>query len=165
MHSRRMRTVHCSARFSCHSCSPRHACPPSPRETPPPSLPCKCPLSTPPLDRRNDTHLWKHYFSATTVADGNKSFCPKFYLYHLCESKTLINLQRPLSLYFLRVLPISVHLSAIMIFVIIHSSTFHLLRLISIAGLGFGHRYHRYLWEKDPNLNLSQWKHVLHNTM
>ena len=21
------------------------------------------------------------------------------------------------------------------------------------------------LWERDPNLNLSQWKHVLHNTM
>ena len=21
------------------------------------------------------------------------------------------------------------------------------------------------LWERDPNLNLTQWKHILHNTM
>ena len=42
---------------------------------------------------------------------------------------------------------------------------------ISIAGLGFGfglgHRFCtvQILWERDPNLNASQWKPVLHNTM
>ena len=28
---------------------------------------------TPPMNRILDTHLWKHYLSATTVADGNYS--------------------------------------------------------------------------------------------
>ena len=63
----------------------------------------------------------------STVADGNKKICSKFYLYYLCESKTFIDLHKSLNLYFWHVLPISVHLSTAMIFVIIPSSTFHLL--------------------------------------
>ena len=42
----------------CHACLPHHAHLPSPA------------MHAPPPDRRNDTHLLKHYLSATTVADG-----------------------------------------------------------------------------------------------
>ena len=102
MHSSRMRTVHCSGRLSCHACPPPmphmspamhaplpctpyfHACPPphmpppcmsltmhAPHHTP---IPCTPPTThaLPPVDRIPDTRLWKHYLSATTVADGKK---------------------------------------------------------------------------------------------
>ena len=55
----------CLAYPLCHACSPRHTCP----------LPCMtpchaCSLPPAPMDRVLDTYLWKHYLSATTVADG-----------------------------------------------------------------------------------------------
>ena len=55
-----------------HARAPRHALP-TPRHTCP--LPCKIPRHTrPPPDRILDTRLWKHYLSASTIADGNKRF-------------------------------------------------------------------------------------------
>ena len=68
-----MPTLPCTT--PCHTCPP-HACsppcmPPFSHAHPHP-LPCM-PLSPhmPPCGQ-NDRHLWKHYFSTTTVADSNK---------------------------------------------------------------------------------------------
>ena len=88
VHSSMMRTVRCSARLYCHACLPYHAypllCMPLlPCSPPTTHAPCHAhplphmhvpqPRTPPPtVDRRNDTCLWKHYLSATTVADGNK---------------------------------------------------------------------------------------------
>ena len=95
MHSSRMRTIRCSGRLSCPAhpllwcmppamtCPSYHASPPAthiPCHACPPPTTHKISLAThappamhppPPVDRRNDTRLWKHYFSVTTVADGN----------------------------------------------------------------------------------------------
>ena len=100
MHSSRMHTVCCSGCLYCHGppphTSPCHACPLPPMRflamhTHP--LPCKPhsprmppsrhmpPFTThtplhhvcPPVCGILDTCLWKHYLSATTVADGNKT--------------------------------------------------------------------------------------------
>ena len=81
-----MHTTHFSGRLSCmhapplcHT-SPHHAWPPamhaSAMHTPKPCmppLPCMPPFTTPPppVDRRNDTYLWKHYLPATTVLGVN----------------------------------------------------------------------------------------------
>ena len=94
-----MRTIRLSGRLSCHACPmphipltmhmppAMHALPPcmllpcmppthAPCHTCPPSHmpPSPMPLAThahPLVDRILDTRLWKHYLSATTVADGN----------------------------------------------------------------------------------------------
>ena len=59
MHSSRMRTVRCSGRFvGGRGGLPRGVCPRGWCST---------------VDRILDTCLWKHYLSATTVADGNKN--------------------------------------------------------------------------------------------
>ena len=67
--------------------APHYACPPLPCMPPLPWTPSPCtppfataPFTThapplhyawPPVDRRDDTRLWKYYLSATTVADDN----------------------------------------------------------------------------------------------
>ena len=105
MHSSRMRTVRCCGHLSCHTCllpcippvmhTPHHAHPCHiPHHTHP--LPCMPPCHAhpathahchahphhahPPVDRILDTCLWKHYLSATIVADGN-NFKTGVYLY------------------------------------------------------------------------------------
>ena len=91
MHFSRMRTVRCSCHLSYHSHSLCHAPPsmhaPSSHHTWPPTchacpLPCTpLTMNAPPpvttVGRVLDTPLWKHYISATTVADGNhgKAIC------------------------------------------------------------------------------------------
>ena len=82
MHSSRMRTVCYSGHLSYHARTrplphmplAMHA--PPAMHAPTTHAPCHaCPPAThvPPLDRILDTRLWKHYLSATTVADGNHS--------------------------------------------------------------------------------------------
>ena len=109
MHSSRIHTVRCSGRLSCHahplamhtpSC---HAHPPpamhapaihaptmhAPCHTHPPAMHAPhhahpLPCTPPPVDRIFDTRLWKHYLSATTVADDNNTFIWKY----LSQSKS-----------------------------------------------------------------------------
>ena len=73
MHSSRMRTIHCSGHLSCYACPLTTPPPPLPCMPPcharPPPLPCTSPATHVPMS--TDRRLWKHYFSATTVADGN----------------------------------------------------------------------------------------------
>ena len=61
MHSNRMRTVRCSGHLGGGVC-PGERIPACNGQT---SFP------NPRMDKILDTRLWKHYFSATTVADGN----------------------------------------------------------------------------------------------
>ena len=51
-------------------------CMPTAMHTPLPHMPPPTMHATPPVDKILDTCLWKHYLSATTVADGNKQECP-----------------------------------------------------------------------------------------
>ena len=84
-----MRTVHCSGHPSCYvhplamHAPLHHTCPPLPcmpsfaTHAPlchaHPHLPHMPPFAMhAPLPPWTDRHLWKHYLSATTVADGNK---------------------------------------------------------------------------------------------
>ena len=76
MHSSRMRTIRCSGHLSCHAHPPDMHAPLSCMHTPLPHMPpcqvCPLPHLHPSIDRMNDTRLWKHYLSTTTLADGNK---------------------------------------------------------------------------------------------
>ena len=112
--------MHAPPRHTCppathtlHQAPPSPCMPPSPHMPPspcmPPPLPCMLQFVThaaftmhaphlchtrpppPPPDRRNDTRLWKHYLSATTVADGNKYL--RTYLQtppHRCNHRDLL---------------------------------------------------------------------------
>ena len=100
MHSSRMHTICCSGHLSCHTCpmpnmsptmyttlpcmspakhTPCHTCPlpcmPSTPTTYATCHACPPPHMPPSVDRILDTCLWKHYLSATTVADGKNYLC------------------------------------------------------------------------------------------
>ena len=75
-----MRTLRCRGGLSCHACRPPRHAHPTAMHTPTPftmhaPFTMHTPLchTCPPMDRILDIHLWKHYLSATTVADGNKN--------------------------------------------------------------------------------------------
>ena len=95
MHSGRMRTIRCIGRLSCHACPLPHMppCHAWPRYAHPfamhaPLLPCMPPFVTHALPcGQNDRCLWKHYLSATTVADGNYALMPLLHRHN----KTFIN--------------------------------------------------------------------------
>ena len=88
MHSRRMRTVRCSGRLSCHACPlpyharllpcmpPYHMCPP-PEYTSPAMHPPATHTPPPPfhVDRILDTRLWKHYLMFVTKFNEFSKHC------------------------------------------------------------------------------------------
>ena len=93
MHSSGMRTVHCPP--PCHAHPPHHTWPPAMHSPSPAThtpLPCmrpSCHVCPPcharPMHRILDTPLWKHYLSASTVADGN------YTLFHYRQSSDSVS--------------------------------------------------------------------------